>query len=418
MSTRKEPLPPTAHKPTEVTIPLLLDQLIPEVELYRRLTALERRLDVFTQRKWLDLQEYASKPVVPDTRVLRVFVSNTSSGQPWQEGETKPQWTLKVEGRLVDEADGEHTKFSSLLSGILVDLVPNQHYPQLAPDKNNTIVEWHREGPQQRTAAPAQLFDGVHVTREGTRELQCVVTIQPKEYPAKWQLSNPLGQLLGVLEMTQHEVIYGVWQYIQLKGLFTPPAAKDEDTVAPVQRDARTVYCDDALFQLFGVAQFRFPQLMELLGPHMRPREAVRIDYTIDPTRANTLGECVVDIPIEAHAEPEARRASELEALKQQYHTHDQRIAALNSKILMGVALLNQLRLKQQFYNDLADSPVEFLQQWYDSHCTNLKILAGDDGYTEENMRRSDFYTATGAGPDGERLLRDNVLLLLASNRM
>ncbi|ODQ82466.1 hypothetical protein BABINDRAFT_43257 [Babjeviella inositovora NRRL Y-12698] len=413
-----------SHKPTDLTIPRALDDLIPEVALYRKLAAAENKIDAFTQRKWLDLQEYLNKPLEPETLLLRVYVYNTCENQPWQQadGTAASKWTLRVEGRLV----GGNAKFSLMLTGLTVDLMPNPNYPDIGPQNSNHIIEWHENTPESNTNvglnAKLSAFDGLDITRTGQHPIACKVTLQLKELPLKMKVSAPLAQILGAPEMSQHGVIYGIWQYIQLHGLFLPPTQTDTHPVATREPgdDLRTVYCDATLFSLFGLAKFKFPRLMELLTPHLSPKEPIVIDYEVDVTKASTLGSCVVDIPVELSVYLAAVRAEQLETIKHLYHVNDHAIMALNNKISTGVAVLNQSRAKQQFYAGLAENPVDFLQDWYASHCHNLKILNGDEGFSEETMRRADFFANTNEekGLDGEALLRDNVALLFNTNRL
>lgn len=102
--------------------------------MYQSLLEMERKLDWTMTRKRVEVQDALARsptvclcsrtvldgsltPVFPQTtRILRVFVSHTVSGQQWQVGEADgegdavnvetgqgiPAWSLKVEGRLLE----------------------------------------------------------------------------------------------------------------------------------------------------------------------------------------------------------------------------------------------------------------------------------------------------------------------------
>lgn len=76
-------------------------------------------------------------------KTLRVFVSNTSSNQPWQTVNKKldnhafdfdtgaiPTWTLRIEGKLLEnkETMKEKLKFSSFIKSIIVELDRNNRF--------------------------------------------------------------------------------------------------------------------------------------------------------------------------------------------------------------------------------------------------------------------------------------------------
>ena len=87
-------------------------------------------------RKRYDIQDALRKPV-KSKRVLRVFLSNMSHNQPWsKEGmigfgvtegdEDTPSWTLKIEGKLLDDSpktgkSGTPKKFSSFVRSLVVE---------------------------------------------------------------------------------------------------------------------------------------------------------------------------------------------------------------------------------------------------------------------------------------------------------
>jgi chromatin remodeling complex protein RSC6 len=385
-------------RPTDVSIPHSIDGLVPEVELYRRLQEAEKRIDILTARKFADATDSIGK-IPRKKELLRIFVYNTADNQPWQRqgqqvsGE-EPSWTLRVEGRLVNGQnpdDPTRKKFSSLVSGVAVDLIPNNLDPSQQIPKEN-VIEWHE--PQDPKAKTPE-FDGLDIKRPGSENLKAKITIQPRDYPIKLKTSPELRSLVGVAETTQHDAVYAIWQYIQLNNL----QAVD---------DKRIINCDESLSKLFRVPRFNFKEIIALLSRHLSPSKPIVLDYEIRVDKATTLGDLVIDVevPVENFTEQEALK---LES-KRLVAEHDDSIKELNTKIVLGIQGLHNAHRKYQFYEKLSQDPVNFFTQFTESHSKLLKILSGDEGYNEENVRRSEFYT--------DELLQENVDILLKTNRI
>jgi len=394
-------------RPTDINIPHSIDKIVPEVELYRRLQEAEKRVDIFTSRKINDLQESISK-IPRKKELLRIYIFNTAENQPWQlqpgqQPTEEPSWTLRIEGRLVNKDNAEdpaRRKFSSFLTGISIDLFQQNNYTdqqqqQQPPQPDNTkenVIEWHE---QTDPSIQRVDFDGLDVKRSGTENIKTKVTIQPKEFPVKFEVSNELASLLGVSELTQHDAVYSIWQYIQFNNLQAP-------------EDKRIINCDENLSKLFGVPRFNFRDLIELLAKHLSPKKPIELNYEIKVDKSSTLGETVIDVevPLDDISEQEAWRNEAKNMISQ----HDESVKELNSKIVLGIQALHNSHRKYQFYDELSKDPVNFFKDFTESHSNLLKILSGDEGYNEESVRKSDFYT--------DEMLSENVNILLKTNRI
>lgn len=419
----RAPQPPVAvaqARPTDIAIPHSIDPIVPEVDLYRRLHDAEKRVDIFTTRKMNDLSDTLVK-VPRKKQLLRIFVYNTAENQPWQQpaqqqptslipGQARtssetPSWTLRVEGRLVngqDATDPTRRKFSSFISGISVDLIPNDQnqtqldngLPPLQPTSipKENVIEWHENSDPKIKGVE---FDGLDVKRTGSENIKARITIQPKEYPVKLRASPDLSRLLGVSETTQHDAVYAIWQYVQLNNL---QAAEDK----------RIINCDENLSKLFGVPRFNFKDVIEFLSKHLLPNRPIELEYLIRVDRATTLGDVVIDIevPVEDLSVQETWKVESKKLVAE----HDEAIKELNTKIILGIQGLHTSHRKYQFYEKLSKDPANFFQEFTESHSKLLKILAGDEGYNEETVRRSEFYT--------DEMLAENVDILLKTNRM
>ncbi|GME92096.1 unnamed protein product [Ambrosiozyma monospora] len=170
-------------KPTDVTISQSLESVFPEkVSLFNQLKTKERELDLMINKKLLDIQDYQQAVAsgltddVKDSDILRIFIYNTSENQEWQLAENvdpaqtlPPSWTLRIEGRLLNETEPVDSparkKFSSFLSGISVELKAKDGKDEelvINPVNNGTnarIIEWHENSQVSEAERQRQQFD-------------------------------------------------------------------------------------------------------------------------------------------------------------------------------------------------------------------------------------------------------------------
>lgn len=432
------PTPAISYTPTETTIPPQLYSKVPNLDQYKRLKEAERNVDLAVLRKALDFQAIQQKTVHPsnfthETGVLRVFIYNTCENQPWQkqlhgtQGESS--WTLRVEGRFLPDSKGSELskhKFSSFLNAISIDLLPNDDY--VAP---NGTVEWRAETPDfargvAAAGAEAAAFDGIDVKRNGIFNVKTKIALLTKSHAASLRLSEEMAQFCGKPEATQQELVYTVWQYVLFRGLakLTPgavPAVSGGESLVSVaagdddEDDLTVVVCDEVLKRLLRTETFKFIDLYKLLQPHFRPREPMVVEYEVDTRRSTTLGDVVLDIPVELPANLSNVQKELLEFNKSTFENltrADAKVATLNLRISLGIVALQSAAAREAFYRDLADDPVRFVERWLESQSETLKALKNDEGYDEELVRRAAYFE------ENEHLLREKIDLLLASNKL
>lgn len=447
------PTPVMSYTPTDTSIPPSLEQKVPNLELYKRLKEAERKIDLLVTRKALDLQALQSKVTQPSlykrhTGTLRVFIYNTCENQPWQKklmqeqsGEAAPgepsTWTLRVEGRLLDKQD-QPTKFSSFLSGISVDLHPPAATEAQANPSQPNIIEWRdasldgdRKPNLGNPGAHLVEFDGLDVKRNGIFNVPCKIAILPKLQTASLKLSKPMAHFVGRQEATQQDLIFIVWQYVLHKSLLKTTEAYTRVPAVSVAGapngsgggtggadegdDLRVVECDAILQSLFGVPSFKFLDLFKLIQPHLLPRDSIVLDYEIDTSRSTTLGDLVIDIPVDLPPTLSEFQQGVIETSKQIFEklaASDAHIQRLDGKIALGVVALQNASAKEIFYRELSQDPVTFLEKWLETQLETLKVLKSDEGYDEEVVRRSEYYEKN------EDLLRDNINVLLGSGKV
>ncbi|ODV58519.1 Rsc6p ASCRUDRAFT_39055 [Ascoidea rubescens DSM 1968] len=404
------PQPIISLRPTDVTIPSSLDEILPEVDILRKLQEAEKKIDTYTITKWFELQELTAKPQI-EHLVLRVFIYNYCENQPWQIDliqdpklrqqfeNLKPSWTLRVEGRVIDNEKNDDIKkrryFSSLLTGIAIDLFPKDEKSFTEQNDNKSlIIEWHEDVKKVD-------FDGLDVQRNGSQNMNCTITLQPKEFPLRYKLPDKLIEILGYDELNQHDLAFALWQYISINDL------------ASNANDKKFIKCDEPLKDLLNCDSIQFPQLLQNIEKLLKPVDPIKISYQIRCDKSSTLGENVYDIDISL-PKPQSDLQSELgkEFLESRkiFGMYEDDIKELDNKIMLGTQALNQSKLKYDFYKKFSEDPINFFKNFLESHSKALRILCGDEGYTEENVRRSDFYT--------DELLSDNIDLLLQTKNL
>jgi SWI/SNF-related matrix-associated actin-dependent regulator of chromatin subfamily D len=265
-----------SRKPTDKNIPDGVEEVVvgEGVQQYKSLRDLEKRLDAAVVRKRLDIQDSISK-TVKKYRTMRIWVSNTVEGQPWQNSSGQNgvpastpgsgRYKVRIEGRLLDdvndleasasddegdaqengdtmEEDGADAKkpaskrskqrFSQFFKSITVDFDKSS---ATSPDEMKTI-NWAKPQlpPNAASLPPTADFDSVQFSRASQENLNVTISLVRDETPERYKLSKELAEVLDVEEETRSGIVLGVWDYIRAMGL-----QEDEEK--------RLVRCDDRL---------------------------------------------------------------------------------------------------------------------------------------------------------------------------
>ena len=450
------PAPAISYAPTEVTIPARLYDKVPNLDWYKKLQDAEKQLDLIIAQKSLDFQSVQAASMQPhiakkETGVLRVFVYNTCENMPWQKMDQgtslneapgqEASWTLRIEGRFIpdnkENVEAEKVKFSSLLSGLSVEIVPNGDYPGLQDNPSN-VIEWrdttaHRgsnaakeNGPN---GSPQYLFDGIDIKRPGTFNIGTKIAILAKDFSARLLLSTQMAEFTGRREMSQQELIYHIWQYVLYKDLFKRShnftkvpavsasgiASQSMNVQEEDENDISLVQADDVLRSILKVEVFKFKDLYKLIQPHLNPRDPIIFDYEVITTKSTTLGEVVFDIPIELPLSMSKLQKEIVEENKRAFESmskSDEHVQFLNQRISLGIAALQNVSSRETFYRELSEDPVTFLRSWLESQAETLKALKSEEGYSEEIARRAEFFK------ENEELVKQKLELMLGAQKL
>lgn len=281
-----------SKKPTDRDIPeQLADVVVGDgVERYTRLRDVERRLDAVMMRKRLDISDNLQRRYTRREGVLRVWVSNTAEGQPWQVmeegggggeeggafafevgGDSQATFRVKIEGRLLEdpaeeEEEGEkqqeeggsggekaeekkkkgdleakrpaqqRPRFSHFFKAITIDF--SARNPSLQPD-GYSAIEWQKPqpGPQNASYDPNSAevsFDTLEFERKADENINVTIKLVRDEKKERFRLSPLLAEILDAEEEDRAGAVQGIWAYCRAMGL-----QEDEDK--------RGIVCDEPL---------------------------------------------------------------------------------------------------------------------------------------------------------------------------
>jgi len=271
-----------SKKPTDRDVPDELSSVVvgDGVDRYAKLRDVERQLDAVMMRKRLDISDNLQRRYTRREGVLRVWVSNTADGQPWQVDEeggglnedglfefaesSRATFRVKIEGKLLedplttedkgsreDEKDGEkedeataadkkpalqqRPRLSHFFKSITIDFHRN---PALQPD-GYSAIEWKKPqlGPPNPSYDPNSAevsFDTLEFERKSDENINVTINMVRDEKNERFKLSPLLAEILDTEEEDRAGAVQGIWEYCRAMGL-----QEDEDK--------RSIVCDEPL---------------------------------------------------------------------------------------------------------------------------------------------------------------------------
>ncbi|KAL4938502.1 hypothetical protein BDV06DRAFT_215059 [Aspergillus oleicola] len=389
-----------SRKPTDKNIPDGVEDVVvgEGVQQYKSLRDLEKRLDAAIVRKRLDIQDSISK-TVKKYRTMRIWVSNTVEGQPWQTGQDgsvpgstpgSGRYKVRIEGRLLDDdsdvagSDGEDEgefqensnrtgasskrskqRFSQFFKTITVDFDKS---PSSNADDLKT-VNWTKPQlpPNAANLPPTADFDSIQFSRASQENLNVTISLVRDETPERYKLSKELAEVLDVEEETRSGIVLGIWDYIRAMGL-----QEDEEK--------RLVRCDDRLRAIFHRDQMFFPQIPESIGPRTSPLDPIKLPYTIrvDADFHKDPVPTVYDIQV---AVEDPLRSKMLSLTQNPAYTAGMRqITALDDQVALIIQALTHSRAKHSFFTALSKDPAVFVRRWINSQRRDLETILGEAG--------------------------------------
>ncbi|KAF7187984.1 SWI/SNF and RSC complexes subunit ssr3 [Pseudocercospora fuligena] len=436
-----------AKKPTDREIPDEVSEAIvgDGVDRYKQLREVERRLDAVMMRKRLDISDNLQRRYTRREGILRVWVSNTAEGQPWQVmeegtanedgmfelGENQATYKVKIEGRLLDDPEDDEAdkpapqhrpRLSTFFKQISIDF---DRDPNLQPDGFSQI-EWRKKqmtpGQQLDPTDSENNFDRLEFTRKADENINITINLTRDEKSERFKLSPELAEILDTEEEDRAGAVQGIWEYCRAMGL------QEDD-------DKRKIICDEPLRKLFKADQVYFPYVPDALVAHLHPLPPIQLQYTIRVDKSYIKGERDEDSSSDGEAAEELKpcrptvydiRVPMPNPLQHQLtrfqtsksHLNDlQTIVKIDDDLALLVQKIHQTNAKRKFYNNLAKDPTSFVKRWISSQQRDLEIIlaeatrGGGEDATNEEFRRGGR-----DGVWGSELARESVGLWLARN--
>lgn len=420
-----------SRKPTDKNMPDGIEDLIvgDGVQRYRQLRDAERKLDAVMMRKRLDINESSARNFTR-YRTMRVWISNTTENQPWQNtsmdpdafdfgSESQATYRVKVEGRLLDdnedpEADKEpveeqkdadameqddsdaakkakagkpagnqRTKLSHFFKQITINFDRSQ---SLQPD-GYTSIEWKKPENSANANDAAANFDTLEFERKSDENINITVNLFRDENPERFKLSPPLAELLGTEEDDRGGILMGIWIYVKANNL-----QEDEDS--------RKIRCDAQLkmvrplrlteksrsltiSQLFENRDFvPFPSIPQLIIPHLSPLPPYQLPYTIrvdqsyiSPDDGSTPSSQPTIYDVLVPLDDPLRIAMSRITTNPQMLTQ---IASLDESLALAVQAIQHSKAKHAFYTAMSTDPVNFVKRWISSQQRDLEVILGE----------------------------------------
>ncbi|KAH0536293.1 hypothetical protein FGG08_006831 [Glutinoglossum americanum] len=450
-----------SRKPTDKNIPDGVEDVIvgDGVKRYRELREVERRLDAAMMRKRLDIQDSVNRNVKRH-KTMRIWISNTAENQPWQANSLdenafdfstgiEATYKVRIEGRLLDDEDdkdvsdsedSEDEKDAADGDGDAMDesnaeakSKETAKPPPLAPqprkklphffkyitielDRSKTLqadattqIEW-KKPPQQAGATSLPLaadFDCLEFERKGDENINCTVNLVRDENPERHRLSKELAEVLDTDEETRAGVVMGVWEYVKTMGL-----QEDEEK--------RGVRCDERLRAIFKQDTVYFPQIPDLILPHLSPLPPLQLPYTIrvDPhyhTSTPMPTPTIYDVLVPLDDPLRTRMAAILTSPT--YPATLRTLASLDDTLSHLVQAIAHSRAKHGFFEAMGRDPAGFLSRWGGSQRRDLEVILGEAtrGGGEDGSAGGEEWRRGGKGGVwGSEGVRESVGLWLA----
>lgn len=436
-----------AKNPTNKNVPEGVEDICigDGVLRYKQLRDVERTLDATMMRKKLEASDSVFHSRSGRTGTMRIWISNTAENQPWQstgmdadafdfDTDNNATYRVKIQGRLLDDQDdadddqedkdadamddddapteakeesAEKPKpkvFSQFFTAINIDF---DRAKSLQPD-NFTQIEWKRpEGanPKENT------FSQLEFERKGDENINVTINLQRHQNPEIFRLSKPMAELLDTDEEDRAGVLMGVWEYARSQHL------QQDD-------DERKFACDAKLKALFnGLDSFYFPNLPQLIKPHLTTLPPIQLQYTIrvdkdyispSPESGKLPSEPTVydvqvalDDPLQPLLHSILRSKHSTETL--------QNIHQIDDQIVLLMAAISRSKAKHAFFTSMSKDPVAFVKRWLSSQKRDLEVLLGDATRGGGEDASGEEWKRGGADSVwGSEVARESVALWLA----
>jgi len=169
-----------------------------------------------------------------------------------------------------------------------------------------------------------------------------------------------------------------MWSYIKFNKL--------QDKV-----DRRVLKCDGKMRYVFGFESIPFQQLPELVDRHLSPADPFLIPYTVNLESGHDSGSRCFDLDLEL--DDTAYKSKLAGSLSKMASNYAANLTAIDDEIAQGAQAIRTAKLKQDFYQALAEDPRGFVNKWLESQSKDLDLVLGNEyGVREEDLKNTEYF--------------------------
>ncbi|KAF2077405.1 hypothetical protein CYY_001254 [Polysphondylium violaceum] len=368
---------PSTTLPSNITLPV--DQLIsfaPECLLFTQLLEFEKKLDASINKRLVDMQESSRSRSQKNFKTLRLSIFNTYANQSafyhidnkslTTLGE-KPSWTLRIEGRLLDDSPNPliYTNSKSSSSSMMMKPVKRKFSTFF---KKVFIQIGHRDTCEWDKSQSFTETDGFEIKRTGNQEVDVKILMYLDHQPQRYKVLGFLSQILNIHTDTKPKIILAFWHYIKTNKLLDP--------------DCKKINCDESLKSIFGVDVLQFNQIPQLLREHLSAPDPLEFTYTLKLSGDPRDYENAYDIQVEVD-EP---------VFSQNNQYLKREVLALDDEINTLIQKINVHKRKREFMAKLADNPLQYINDTTQNLIKDYQILKSNASTGFEEERHTSFY--------------------------
>eukprot|EP00300_Choanocystis_sp_HF-7_P021907 c21010_g1_i1.p1 GENE.c21010_g1_i1~~c21010_g1_i1.p1 ORF type:complete len:552 (+),score=109.82 c21010_g1_i1:52-1707(+) len=425
----------TKRRVTEPHIPRTMP--LRESEIYTRLVALEREIDLAISRRRKSILSAIQKPQASHTRrrTLRLWIYNMHHSQPLRDpkqrasiakgkkglqrleeeaeaideptsgispecftdlpeppkdgfGESqrdyrqtadeadKPGWTLRVQGRVLPETDPMFARVSPPLrfSNCIERAV-------IELDNNfyteNNVVEWKaaRHQPKQSTSEtkPGATLDGFELKRVGCAECEIKIYLYPKTNSSHFRVLKPLSALLGIERATRPQILTMLWTYLHTNDLF----------------DFRTGLIELAnseLKKVFKEERMDMATLSSRVSQYLAPMNPLEFTHQLVLNGSAEASAMCYDVSLEVEDDSIQNMPSALPTL------NVQKISWWNNELEKMKKRLTAHKEKQDLLLAFSHAPVDVLSSLICAQGRNIAMQNGEQRGNEDKLYHQTYY--------------------------
>eukprot|EP01133_Synstelium_polycarpum_P007646 gene7646-8947_t len=335
----------------------------------------EKKLDSAITKRLVDMQESQKTRPAKVFRTLRLSIYNTYSCQSafyhldnkaMMTVAEKPSWTLRIEGRLLDESSGMYGLHYGGSKSSSTSKLPKRKFSSFF--KKIFVQIGHRDSCEWDKSQSSNETDGFEIKRNGHQEIDIKIMMYLDHTPQKSKVLGPLSQLLNIHTDTKPKILSALWHYIKANRL--------------LDVDGKKIVADEALKNIFGLDTIQFSQIPQLLREHLGPSDPLEFNYTLRLTGDPRDFEQAYDIQVEvddtmyAQQSPLARKE----------------ISALDDEINQTIAKIHSHRRKREFMERLVEDPLGCLSDLTMQQIKDYQLSKSLPSTGFEEERHSSFY--------------------------